>query len=691
MTAILPSAVLVEVEFTAGVWTDIASSVVADSIEIKVGRESAQSDDQPGTLTLLIDNATGEWTPDNPTSARYPNWIEGKRIRVRVTKSATTYPRFVGRITSIVPDFPDDPSQSKVQVAAVDLLGDLAAMEIANSAVEYLIRRADLGARNCVFPLDDTGTAREAREARFRTASLLVRSTATGGAVEWQGSEFLGMPAVKLTAGKGLSGGSTSSPVGDAYGLVITVFVEDNSYGEVVAITTGARTGASDGILVRWTSSGFILDDFAGGVVVSSSSAVAVDPGWHVIAIDGTTGTTAQLRVDSTVVAGITDTSTTGYTVLSVGGSLNMSACLLAWGAQIPSTARAFSSAGAVIFSEIIDNGSTSLFDVMVGLADLDGESNLAGNWFSGVNPSPLLDVETNGLDMALKIARSLGGRVYHAYSTAAPQLLQFDGTNVQRPTTVALTIDAENDAAGGPVVARDSAAKARAATATSPSATVTYADTAQTSGGSPAEVETYVNEPEALLAIAQDVTARSASNRLRVSQVTIDLAGAVNDLYATWFAVTPGERVRLSNLSSTYFGVTYMDGYVEGWTERPSINDYTVTLDLSPADAPTEGVWDTDRWGWGDGVCTLSGSLTSSATSLTLTWTGTATMSTSAGDYPLDIDVNGERITLPSAPAGGTSPRTFTGVTRGVAPTVARAHSSAEPVDIWNAFRWAM
>ena len=64
--------------------------------------------------------------------------------------------------------------------------------------------------------------------------------------------------------------------------------------------------------------------------------------------------------------------------------------------------------------------------------------------------------------------------------------------------------------------------------------------------------------------------------------------------------------------------------------------------------------------------------------------------MSTSAGDYPLDLDINGERVTVTSAPAGSTSPQTVT-ITRGVAPTVARAHGAGEAVDVWNAARWAM
>jgi hypothetical protein len=68
--------------------------------------------------------------------------------------------------------------------------------------------------------------------------------------------------------------------------------------------------------------------------------------------------------------------------------------------------------------------------------------------------------------------------------------------------------------------------------------------------------------------------------------------------------------------------------------------------------------------------------------------WAETA-MSTNAGDYPMDLNINGERVTVTSAPAGGLSPQTVT-ITRGVAPSVARAHAANETVEVWDAARWA-
>lgn len=692
MPAGLPTSITVAVEFTAGVWTAL-TDVVGDSIEIRVGRENAASDIQPGTLSFALDNIDGKYTPDNPTSSLYPSWVEGKRVRVQVVKSGTTYTRFVGRIDRIEPDFPTVPWSSRVTVTAVDLLGDLARRTIRNTATRYAESRASSSTH--YYPLDDNGAANVARESRRRRASTLApRSVSAGGAVEWQGDEFLGMPCVKLTAGKGLAdNGGLGTALGGTYGFHLLVRVEDNSYGEVCAYTNGPRSSTTDGILLRWTSSGFILDDLAGGVTVSSSTAIPVEPGWHSVFWEGAVGSNAQLFVDNTFVASISDTTIIGgYTGVSIGGSINMSASMLLFGSLATTTMMNFGTR-SVEFIRLIGDGPTSPFDVIVGLGDLDGET-VRDPALVDLTASPLLYVDTNGLDLARAVANGYGGGLfYQEYSTSATQLIRFPSTNTIRPATVALTVDAAADLDGGPTMTRESTDRIASATATSSATAVTYIDSTQTDQGDPPEIETFLRAAEPLAAVAQDRVARSAASKLRVSQLTVDLSTAANDLYAAFYAVTPGERVRLSNLPSAYFGVTYMDGYVEGWTERPGVTGYEVTFDLSPADAPPEGIWDDStygRWGFGDGVATNVSSATIGATSVQFQWTGGLTLSTAAGDYPLDLDWNGERVTVTSAPAGGSSPQTLT-ITRGVAPTVARAHNAGESVDIWNAARWAM
>jgi hypothetical protein len=81
----------------------------------------------------------------------------------------------------------------------------------------------------------------------------------------------------------------------------------------------------------------------------------------------------------------------------------------------------------------------------------------------------------------------------------------------------------------------------------------------------------------------------------------------------------------------------------------------------------------------------TLNGAHTSSTTTLSIaTASPWPTITTAAGDYPMDIEIAGERITLNGAPAGSTSPQSFTGVTRSVNGVV-KAQLSGRTVQLWR------
>jgi hypothetical protein len=81
----------------------------------------------------------------------------------------------------------------------------------------------------------------------------------------------------------------------------------------------------------------------------------------------------------------------------------------------------------------------------------------------------------------------------------------------------------------------------------------------------------------------------------------------------------------------------------------------------------------------------------TSTGTIVVTTTASNPTWSTTAGDWPQDLDWNGERVTVTAAPAGSSSPQTLTITARGVAPRVARVHSAGEPVDVWTGAGWTI
>lgn len=117
--------------------------------------------------------------------------------------------------------------------------------------------------------------------------------------------------------------------------------------------------------------------------------------------------------------------------------------------------------------------------------------------------------------------------------------------------------------------------------------------------------------------------------------------------------------------------------GYA-GWTLRPgniglakwTVDDLAISADF-PGGATITGGTTVGNTGTGTGIVTSSDPLTATG-----------------GDYPLDLDWNGERETI-SGVGGATSPQTATVTARGVTPTVARVHAAGENVQVYHAFTW--
>jgi hypothetical protein len=253
-------------------------------------------------------------------------------------------------------------------------------------------------------------------------------------------------------------------------------------------------------------------------------------------------------------------------------------------------------------------------------------------------------------------------------------------------PATVGITIDVEDDAVGTLEWARGVANVVRYVTASNGLVEVTVADDDAATEGT-AGVDACTANVTELEGVASRRLAAGKYQRLRPARVVLDLATATNDLYADALGAGLSTRVKLTGLPTSHFGVTEIDAHVEGWVEEIDAAGYRIAYDLSTAQSTAAGVFDTGRFGWEPGTCTAS-AIDDNDTSVTLTWTDGSTLSTDSGDYPLDLDLNGERVRISSAPGAGTSPRTVT-ISRGIAPTVARAHSAGEPVQVWDVDRF--
>lgn len=715
MAAGFPNSYVVEVELTAGVWTDITTSVVGDSIEITVGKDSPAGDIQPGTLDLILDNFDGTWTPDNPLSTYYPNVVEGKRIRVVVNKGTpggystgaygtgpysgtlASSARFVGRVTTWEPDFPDVPNQSKTRVQAVDALGDLARNVMPPTLLGVLQQLYDASGE--VAPIQSfwywpLRSGWRLLDLVTGADSLRYYQPTTGGEVSWESDSSFpyGQDAcLSITAGVGLQFSLTNRVVGllNAHRIGGVFRLSAGTAGVVFAATDMKTSAAGvSGAVVWWDGvSALSVRQYTAGTPATMGTVSNVSIGWHTISLYfGAGAEEITVDGDSTPATGLSAPKS----VITIGGSIDLSV-------------RDLYINSYTLFDAYLTGTGQSLSTVTQNVATQAGVDGLNASlgWSSSVSSVIAVPPATEGrtaLDVVADLANSQAGLAYVAYSMSDPQPIILVANADSRDTAVDLTLDSEDDLVGGPTLDRNVYDKVSSATAKNIVDSVTVSDSSLsgTYGASTAERQSALSDANMLAASASDLIAQTKSSKLRLSKVTFDLVTASNDLYSNWFGLALGERVRVSNLPSTYFGVTQMDGYVLGWTERPTVYGYEVTLNLQPADAPAEAKYDDadyGRYGWADGAATGTGGTamgTTATGTLIITTASGPTLTTSAGMYPMQLDWNGECVTV-SAPGGAGSPQTVTITARGVNGTVARVHASGERVDVWNTARYAL
>jgi len=123
---------------TAGInWQTIASTD-ARSISIRRGRTREDQAFQPGQMTLVLDNRSGDYDPSNPSSTYiwngYSVLTRGTKIRISATYGATTSYLFTGFIEQVIADQSLD---SVATIVATDALSIFGANTLATIASSY--------------------------------------------------------------------------------------------------------------------------------------------------------------------------------------------------------------------------------------------------------------------------------------------------------------------------------------------------------------------------------------------------------------------------------------------------------------------------------------------------------------------------------------------------------------------------
>jgi hypothetical protein len=172
--------------------------------------------------------------------------------------------------------------------------------------------------------------------------------------------------------------------------------------------------------------------------------------------------------------------------------------------------------------------------------------------------------------------------------------------------------------------------------------------------------------------------------NEARWPVIPLNLArSAVTSLYYTLAGADIGDYAQIINMLNL---VTYDPVKQLVLQVKESLGGFFHELEWSCApESPYEtAIYDDAVYGRADtDGSTLASSATSGATSLSVATTSSSTplWTTAAADFPFDIAVGGERITVTNI-TGGSSPQTFT-VTRGVN-GVTKAQASGADVRLW-------
>ena len=711
-----------EIEFTAGVWTDVTADVDQRAAvpQIRFGRTSEFSAPAPSELTVTLRNfdrdasgaplfdvnrnyVRGNYTPQDQTSPYWPNIVPRKRIRYSYNPGVQRF-RFTGYIKSWQPLLLDG-SRPYMQITAIDRMDQLSRVTMLAPITQEITLDKPL----YWWPLTDpAGSTFAAEQSGHSGPGLPVVGTQTNplifgdlgpgfgdgtgvhfaGPTSAQALQTTGLPTISFSGDTGLWLRLTANPGSNA-GLfnadnpgtlgVGTLTIGLNTSGQPFVTGPGSAsitsaTGLAD---AKWHH---VFLSFAGSVPLSNSYV-------YTLYVDGVSVGTQTVTASPPNFAFNRVTVGGGSGMQIVNANLGQVAVFIL-GSISTTRITAHYQAGLGYSGDRTDQ-RVARFLGYAGLTTSDWNLD-TGQAIVGTYPQDGKDILSACQDMA---ATEGGGAAVYVTSDGK---VRFINRRYRDNRTPKLTVDAVNDL-DGTVYAPSfddlnliTSSTVSRSNESGTQSTQTYSITS-TFGVFSDQITSYATTDQDALNLAQyDVNSRSTP-ALRFPQIAVDLATSFNNLYDQMGQLQIGDRVRLQNIPGVAYPQTTVDFFFEGLNESPDVDSYKDVLDVSPADNPPRWKWDTSDWQPTPGSMTLNAGITNTATTLAVATTAGNPTFTTGASYPVTITIGGEDITLNSAPGGATSPQTFTGVTRGVNGTTAAAQSAAAAVTLAAPDAWSL
>lgn len=685
---------------TTWVFTDVTTDVRFDPVltVAPMGRGDWASQAQPAGCTFRLDNTTGAYSK-GPASVNYPNVRANTPLQVQISLNGggTWVTRFQGEATSFTPRWDANGRIPTVVVKANGILRRLGGGRKPRPLRSPLYRAVQALAPTAFWPLSDGSGAVAAAEANGRAPLTPVEGTVVFGQTGPAGAEGAAEIVNTLTATANVKS------VGAA-GWTVAVWVK-----------VAAATGAWATTFARWQTDSATWNTFylvASGPTLGPlvslwfragdgsthefiiTSGVDINDGrWHLIEVNVTQVTGTQISLNgwldgvlllfgtaSTYVIGKVTSAQLGYTPYSSHAAIDSTlvSALAVWDSVITP---GLYQAGLGFVGETATARLTRLCTEQGVPISITGTSTTAMG-AQGVDTFLNLVRECEAADLGF-LYDGLGpglGYITRAakYNRAAAVALNVGTADIVDP------FEPEDDdqlTVNIATVRRKNGGEATFEDATGPKGTAAIGD----------------NDTGPTVNVAADAALRDIAAWL-VHQGTVDEAyrypklsvdfKSRPSLLSSWLpSALPGARVDVLNVATA--ALQHPTGDIalmlEGYTEQLTPQSHRIDATCSPfqpwrvdtvEDAGNPDRVDTDG-------STLNGAQTATSLSWSVATAGTFPIwTTIGGDFPFDIDVEGERVTV-TAISGASSPQTFT-VVRGIG-GVSKAHPSAAPVKLWR------
>jgi hypothetical protein len=699
-----------EIEFTAGVWTDVSADVeffFGSPPQIHFGRTSPFAQPGPASMTFTLRNELGEYTPFRQVLANgaahpyWPNVVPRKRFRYSYTVAGVPTYRFFGYVKGWPPAMLSG-VRPYVTITATDRMDQLSRVTMQSPIQEELTPDAPA----LWWPLTDPEGSTQAAQAIGGAYPLAVTA---GPAPLTFGDNGPGVgdgPGVKFAPTGSAIGQYLQGPIAQLTVANYTVEVWINAglalpaWGGIENILA-LRASGNDSFTVLWLdAAGLPNAVVAGGSTITGPASLA-DGGWHHIAVTSVSSGLTTLYVDGVSVA-TTAAGFSGVTQRFMIGEASPGSGDARFQGNIGQVAIytvALSAARIAAHAATANGYSGDTTDQRIarylgfaGLTAADWTLD-AGQTTVGTYPQAGKSVVQACQDMATTEG---GGAAFWVRPAGA---VRFANRRYRDATTPVLTLDALVDldatvydtAYDETTLVNTSTASRSAESGTL--STQTYTD--EVSAAQPPDgfgladdggVTTYTLSDQDALNLAQSHVAGNAFPGFRLDQVAANLHASTSSKYAALAAVEIGKRIKIANLPPGAAPLSTLDQFVEGWTEYPHPNTYRVVFDTSPVG--TERMKLNATYGkLGCDGQTLSTALPNSPASTNVviaTAVGKPPFTGVSGEYPTKIKVGEEVITLPTAPGGATSPQTFTGCLRGQEGTLPAAQAAGSVITLW-------